>query len=275
MEYPGILFDSYRSTNGKGVFSVTAHEIGHNWFPMIVGSDERRYAFMDEGFNTFINIYANEDFNKGEYAPKRDGEYAPGGGNPAEEIIPTILDPKAPPIMTYADRISETYRHPVSYYKPAFGLVLLREQVLGPDRFDYAFKNYIHQWAYKHPMPEDFFRTMESAAGEDLSWFWRSWFYNNWKLDIAVPKVAYADPADPRKGVQVTITNLEKMVMPFTVEAKMTDGTTKRMSLPVETWQQNRGTVLTIPTTSAVSSVTVDPDQILPDVNRKNNTAIP
>ncbi|HEY0245953.1 MAG TPA: M1 family metallopeptidase, partial [Mucilaginibacter sp.] len=152
MEYPGIVFDGLRD-KGSQLYWVTAHEIGHNWFPMIVGSDERRYGWMDEGFNTFIDVYAADEFNKGEYAPKRDGEYAPGKGNPADEIVPTIIDPKAPTIMTNADAIGGNYRHPVVYFKPAFGLVLLREHVIGKDRFDYAFRNYIHQWAYKHPQP--------------------------------------------------------------------------------------------------------------------------
>src|SRR5476651_1557311 len=106
MEYPGIVFDGLRD-KGSQLYWVTAHEIGHNWFPMIVGSDERRFGWMDEGFNTFIGVYASDAFNNGEYAPKRDGEYAPGGGNPADEIIPTILDPDAPTIMTAADAIPE------------------------------------------------------------------------------------------------------------------------------------------------------------------------
>ena len=139
MEYPGIVFDGI-TDKGSELYWVTAHEIGHNWFPMIVGSNERRYAWMDEGFNTFIDVYASDAFNKGEYAPKRDSEYAEGGGNPADEIVPFIIDPGSPSIMTAPDAIPEKYRHPLTYFKPAFGLILLREQILGKDRFDYAFK---------------------------------------------------------------------------------------------------------------------------------------
>ncbi len=199
MEYPGIVFDGI-TDKGKELYWVTAHEIGHNWFPMIVGSNERRYAFMDEGFNTFIDIYASEAFNNGEYGPKRDGEYAPGGGNPADEIIPTIVDPEAPTIMTAADAVPEKYRHPIEYFKPAFGLVLLREQILGNDRFDYAFRNYIHKWAFKHPQPDDFFRSMDNGAGEDLSWFWKGWFYNNLKLDLELVGAEYVNN-DPKNGL--------------------------------------------------------------------------
>ncbi len=198
MEYPGIVFDGIHDS-GKELFWITAHEIGHNWFPMIVGSDERSYAFMDEGFNTFIDIYAQDVVNNGEFGPKRDGEYAPGGGNPADEIIPYLTDPQAPTLMTRADAVPEKYRHPLEYFKPAFGLVLLREYILGKDRFDYAFKRYINNWAFKHPAPYDFFNTMNNEAGEDLSWFWREWFFNNWALDQAVTGVAYTDN-DPLKG---------------------------------------------------------------------------
>lgn len=270
MEYPGIVFDGIED-KGAELYWVTAHEIGHNWFPMIVGSDERRFGWMDEGFNTFIDVYASDEFNKGEYAPKRDAEYAPGGGNPADEIIPVILDPKAVTIMTAADATPEKYRHGIIYYKTSFGLVLLREQVLGHDRFDYAFRNYIQKWAFKHPQPYDFFRSMENGAGEDLSWFWKGWFYNNWPLDIALVDAKYAG-GDAKKGLQVTIANKEQMVMPFTVEIKFKDGSKKRFYLPVETWLQQDAITTTFPTTQEVESVTVDPDNALPDVNRKNNT---
>ncbi|UOE46909.1 M1 family metallopeptidase [Mucilaginibacter sp. SMC90] len=269
MEYPGIVFDGI-TDKGSVLYWVTAHEIGHNWFPMIVGSNERRYAWMDEGLNTFIDIYASDAFNKGEYAPKRDSEYAPGGGNPADEIIPSLLDPQSPSIMTAPDAIPEKYRHPLTYYKPAFGLVLLREQILGKDRFDYAFKNYINQWAYKHPQPDDFFRSMENGAGEDLSWFWKGWFYNNWLVDIALIDAKYAGK-DASKGITINVVNKEQLPMPFTVEVKFKDGSKKRFYLPVETWLQSSKITYTLPTTQEAESVTVDPDATLPDLNRGNN----
>ena len=269
MEYPGIVFDGINDKT-KELYWVTAHEIGHNWFPMIVGSNERRYAFMDEGFNTFIDVYAADAFNNGEYGHKRDGEYAPGGGNPADEIIPTLIDPDAPTIMTAADAVSEKYRHSIEYFKPAFGLVLLREQILGHDRFDYAFRNYIHQWAFKHPQPDDFFRSMDNASGEDLSWFWKGWFYNNLKLDLELVAAEYVHN-DPKQGLKVTVANLEQMPMPFTVEVKLKDGSSKRIQVPVEAWLQNRMVSFVIPTTSEAKSVIVDPDAALPDINRGNN----
>lgn len=269
MEYPGIVFDGI-TDKGKELYLVTAHEIGHNWFPMIVGSNERRYAFMDEGFNTFIDIYAHEAFNNGEFGKKRDSEYAPGGGNPADEIIPAILDPEAPTIMTAADAVPEKYRHPIEYFKPAFGLVLLREQILGNDRFDYAFRNYIHRWAFKHPQPDDFFRSMDNGAGEDLSWFWKGWFYNNLPLDLELVGAEYVKN-DPKQGLKVTVMNLEAMAMPFTVEVTMKDGSKQRMQIPVEAWLQNKMINFTVPTTQEVSRVVIDPDNALPDINRGNN----
>jgi len=269
MEYPGIVFDGI-TDKGKELYLVTAHEIGHNWFPMIVGSNERRYAFMDEGFNTFIDIYAHDAFNNGEFGKKRDSEYAPGGGNPADEIIPTILDPEAPAIMTAADAVPEKYRHPIEYFKPAFGLVLLREQVLGNDRFDYAFRNYIHKWAFKHPQPDDFFRSMDNGAGEDLSWFWKGWFYNNLALDLELVGAEY-EKNDPKQGLKVTVMNLEAMAMPFTVEVTMKDGSKQRIQVPIEAWLQNKIITFTVPTTQEVSRVVIDPDNALPDINRGNN----
>ncbi|HUP12373.1 MAG TPA: M1 family metallopeptidase, partial [Niastella sp.] len=265
MEYPGILFDGMNDKT-KELYWVTAHEIGHNWFPMIVGSNERRHAWMDEGFNTFIGIYASDAFNKGEYAPKRDAEYAPAGGNPADEIVPSLSDPKAPSMMLAADAIPEKYRHPISYFKPAFGLYLLREYILGKDRFDYAFRSYIHHWAYKHPSPEDFFRTMDNEAGEDLSWFWRGWFYNNWSLDQAVQQVTIAD-----NNATITIANLDKLVMPVVVQLTLNNGTTQRIELPVETWFQHTNYTFSVTATAGISAVTIDPDQVLPDANRHNN----
>lgn len=266
MEYPGIVFDGI-TDKGAELYWVTAHEIGHNWFPMIVGSDERTYGWMDEGFNTFIDVYASDVFNKGEYAPKRDGEYAPGGGNPVDEILPYLKDPQAPITITRADAIPEKYRHPMVYFKPALGLVLLREQILGKDRFDYAFRRYIRSWAYRHPSPYDFFRTMENEAGEDLSWFWREWFFHNWGLDLAVQDAhASAD------GVDVTIANLDRMALPATLELTWKDGSKQRVALPVETWLQSGVRTLHFPATQPLVGATIDPDHVLPDGNRANNT---
>jgi Peptidase family M1 domain len=272
MEYPAIVFDSLKA-KGKDLFWITVHEIGHTWFPMVVGFDERRDAWMDEGFNTFIDVYESDTFNKGEYAPKRDPEYAPGGGNPVEEILPILNDSEAPVIMTRADAIREKYRHPVTYFKSALGLILLREQILGPERFDWAFRRFIRNWAYRHPTPSDFFRTMESEGGEDLSWFWRGWYMNNWTLDLAVKSVAYVD-GNPAKGAIVTIENRGKLVMPVTIQVDFGDGSHQRLRLPVETWIEQSMATLTLQSTQPITAVTIDPDHVLPGQYQNGTSAL-
>jgi len=274
MEYPAMVFDGIRD-KGKGSFVVTAHEVGHTWFPMIVQSNERRDAWMDEGFNTFIDIYESDYYQHGKYAPKRDGEYAPGPDSPADQIAKVIADPQAPPILMRADAIREKYRHPITYFKSAEGLWLLREDILGHEVFDRAFRKYIADWAFKHPSPADFFREMDSEGGEDLSYFWRGWYEYNWQLDLAVKDVKYVDAADPSKGAKVTIEQNGQLVLPAWVEVKYEDGTSWKTKLPAETWMQKAKFDFALPTTKKIASVTIDPDQRIPDNNRTNNTARP
>lgn len=272
MEYPGITFDSKRA-NGKDLQGLIAHEIGHTWFPMIVGSNERRDAWMDEGFNTFIDVGEADAFNHGEYGPKRDGEYAPGGGNPADEIAKVMRDQDAPPMLSGAEMVAEKYRHPISYFKGAFGMVLLREQIIGPARFDPAFRRYIATWAYKHPSPSDFFRFIESATGEDLGWFWRGWYQHNWQFDMAVATAAYTG-GDYHKGIDVTVANLQPLVLPATLRVTYVDGSHQDVRVPWETWQQHRSFVVHVDGTLRAKSVTIDPAHALPDAARDNNTFV-
>jgi len=269
MEYPGMAFDGI-GDKGKALFWITAHEIGHTWFPMTVGSNERRDAWIDEGFNTFIDTFESDEFKGGVFGPKRDGEYAPGGGNPVDEIQSVLNDPDAVPILSRADTIPEKYRHPVTYFKSALGLRLLRDVILGPDRFDPAFRKFISDWAFKHPSPSDFFRTMASEGGEDLDWWWRGWYVNNWKLDLAVVDVAYID-GDPSKGAGVTVESLDKLVMPSVLEVRYEDGRTARLNLPVETFIQRSRSTIGVPA-GKIASVVLDPDHVLPDGDRSNNT---
>ncbi len=260
MEYPGLVFDGV-TDKGTFLFWLTAHEIGHSWFPMIVGSNERRSAFMDEGFNTFIDIAESAEFEGGKYGPKRDSEYS-AGGEPPDTILKVLDNPSAPTLLSRADAFPAELGHPVSYFKGAYGMVLLREQILGPERFDWAFRKYIRDWAYKHPSPSDFFRAMESEGGEDLSWFWRGWYMNNWTFDMAIDKIA---------GSEVTISNRGQLVLPATVEAKLQDGTSARIKVPVETWLSKGSFVWNVEGRKQVVSATVDPDHFLPDDDRGNN----
>jgi len=237
----------------------------------VVGTDERRWAWMDEGLNTFIDTYESDAFQGGVYGPKRDQEYAPGAGAPADQIAALIADPKAPPIMTRADAIPFTYGHPVSYFKTAFGLHLLRESILGPERFDLAFRKFIRDWAYKHPQPSDFFRAMDSESGEDLSWFWRGYFFHNWALDLAVDGVSYVG-GDPAKGAKIALTSRGQMILPVSIRVTFKDGATRDVALPAETWIQSASHVVTLDSTQPIASVVVDPDHLVPESDRAAGT---
>lgn len=260
MEYPGIIFCNHKDKR-DALWGVTDHEFGHNWFPMIVGNNERKFPWMDEGFNTFINLLSTAAFNKGEYNRERGTmhDLAPALAFPTEPImtIPDVQQPRALGIL--------------AYYKPGMGLKLLRDVILGADRFDFAFKNYVSRWAFKHPTPYDFFRTMEDGAGEDLGWFWKGWFYETWKLDQGVKEVKYVD-GSAEKGSLISIENLDRMAMPVTVEVTEANGKKGRINLPVEVWQRGGTWTFNYSSTSPLKTVVIDPDQKLPDINSKNNT---
>lgn len=270
MEFPGIVYNGWRSQEGL-MFLLASHEIGHTWFPMIVGSDERRDAFLDEGLNVFMDIYAQEAYNHGEFAPKRDGEYAPGGGNPNDEIIAVMDKLKdGPTIMTPPDAVNSKDTHPLEYFKAAHGLVLLREVILGPEKFDFAFKQYVKRWAFKHPRPEDFFRSMENASGEDLSWFWNGWFYHNWQLDQAVEGVRYVGD-NPEKGGYVELKNKQPMALPVLMKVVEENKKVHKMTIPVEIWRTGAVTEIKVHTNSRIKEVILDEDHELPDLDRSNN----
>ena len=259
MEYPGVSFCSYESS-GASLWGVTDHEFGHNWFPMIVGSNERVSGWMDEGFNTFINYLSTKDFNDGEYRTRM-----PNMRFAAQIFTRDGLEP----IITAPDNLIEENMG-LQYYKTGMFLMLLRNNVLGVKRFDDAFKEYIHRWAYKHPSPDDFFRTIEDVSGEDLGWFWRSWVLNNWKLDQAVSGVSYVNN-DPKQGSIVTIKNMKKIPMPVTIEITTISGGTIRKTLPVEIWKKNIEWSFIVDTNEALKKVSIDPDYKYPDSNSRNN----
>tara|TARA_B100000900_G_scaffold100267_1_gene82934 strand:- start:1214 stop:3190 length:1977 start_codon:yes stop_codon:yes gene_type:complete len=260
MEYPGVSFCSYRS-KGAGLWGVTDHEFGHNWFPMIVGSNERVFGWMDEGFNTFINYLSTKAFN--------DGEYRTRIGENLRYAARMFTKDGLEPLITAPDNLIEDNMG-LQYYKTGMFLLLLRKHVLGPKRFDDSFKEYIHRWAYKHPSPDDFFRTMEDVSGEDLGWFWRSWVLNNWKLDQAVTGVSYVED-NYENGAIVTIKNMKEIPMPVTVEITTESGQKKRTYLPVEVWKKNIEWSFLVDTTEKIIKAEVDPDFSYPDINGKNN----
>ena len=261
MEYPGVSF-CYYASKGESLWGVTDHEFGHNWFPMIVGSNERLYGWMDEGFNSFVNDICTEEFNEGEYYP----------GKPNQHMMVFtygFYSDKVEPTITAPDNLIEDNMG-LQYRKTAMVLWLLRDNVLGAKRFDDAFKEYINRWAYKHPAPDDFFRTMEDVSGEDLGWFWRSWILNNWALDQAITDVQYI-LGDPGKGAYITVKNMREIPMPVKLEITTVSGKKIRKTLPVEVWKNNVDWKFLVESTEAFEKVMIDPDFEYPDVDAKNN----
>lgn len=200
MEYPMICFNgprpevdgTYSEGTKNGLISVVIHEVGHNWFPMIVNSDERQWSWMDEGLNSFLQMLAEQEWR----------ENYPSRGTP-KSIIGYMRGGSQEPIMTNSEHITQF--GPNAYSKPAAGLAILRETILGRELFDEAFREYSTRWMFKSPEPSDFFRTMEDAAGVDLDWFWRSWFYTTNNVDIAVTGITrhLLDDKDPRDAAQL------------------------------------------------------------------------
>lgn len=257
MEYPAIVFCGSGAKN-EGLFGVTDHEFGHTWFPMIVGSNERRYGWMDEGFNTFINSLADDDFNNGEYKSPPVA---------ATDISGYLFGENTESILHTPDAMKEENIGIALYYKPGFGLEILRNHILGEERFDYAFRTYINRWAYKHPTPWDFFRTMENAAGEDLAWFWKSWFIENYKLDQAILSVN-----NDAAGPLVNLVNLEQMAMPVILGYETRSGKKGQLKLPVEIWNNTAEFTVRIPVKEELKWVSIDPLKYFPDIKPANNT---
>lgn len=264
MEYPGMAFCG-NTDAGQSLWEVTDHEFGHTWFPMIVGSNERKYMWMDEGFNEFINAKSTEAFNHGEFVSFLDFS-DPGSSFALRYNFSEDMDG----INNTPEVIQEDNLSSAAYFQPVMMLRVLRDAVLGEERFNTAFREYINRWAFKHPTPWDFFHTIENVSGEDLSWFWRSWVFNKWKLDQAIKEVKYVNN-DPAEGANVTIENLEKMPMPVTILVKESNGKEHKINLPVEIWQRGAEWTFNVPATSEIKEITLDPDKQLPDINRNNN----
>lgn len=263
MEYPMVAMEA-RDETKEGLYSVITHEIGHMWYPMVVGSDERRYAWMDEGFNTFINIFSEEGYFKRDDSRRRRGE----------TMFALMNDqaPTAQPIMTYANRYrTEGNLGVLAYIKPAIGLYVLRNKILGAEVFDRAFQEYTRRWAFKHPQPADFFRTIEDVSGRDLDWFWRGWFFTTAALDQAVESVTQKPTADGKTEVQVVLRNAGQQVMPVELQLTFADGTTQLYKYPVEIWYKGDRYTATITTGKPVTAATVNPDGGFPDLVPQNN----
>ena len=276
MEYPMLAFCGARP-RGDGEISdglrwalmgVTIHEVGHNWFPMIVNSDERKWTWMDEGLNTFLQHYAevemDPDFGRWRSSPSGITEY--------------MRDPDQVPIMTHSDLIHKDFGNN-GYAKPAAGLSILRETVLGPEVFDDAFSGYAKRWMFKKPQPADFFRSLDEGAGEDMAWMWRGWFYTTHANDQAVADVGRQDAEELLGSTdqgsyyyRVRIVNEGGLVMPIIMDVEYESGRTQRVDLPVDVWRYDEKEFLYgFFAEEAVVRVLLDPDEELADIDTDNN----
>lgn len=258
MEFPMMtLMGSYNGRGAADLYGVTAHELAHMWFPMILSSNERRYTWIDEGYTTFHTHQAEMDFYPDRYDNMNMfGDYLQIAGSDLEG-----------PIMRWSD-----YHYPgpaygvASYPKPASVLTALKN-ILGEDLFMQAHLELIERWKYKHPYPWDIINTFEDVSGRDLSWFWRSWLYETWTLDHAI-----TDVVQQGNIVTITVEDLGKAIMPVQIEVTLEDGVVVYKTIEAEEWLQgNRIAEIEFEVNSQVVSVELNPDLIYPETNFNNN----
>lgn len=292
MEYPQICFNPGRP-NPDGTYSdrtkyrmikVTIHEVGHNFFPMIVNSDERQWTWMDEGLNSYMEMLAELDY---------DPNFPITRGYPKNIVKYMSRDQSVvAPIMSKGDNVYSFGNN--AYGKPATGLWMLRQTIMGPELFDHAFKEYAKRWKFKHPTPADFFRTMEDASAMDLDWFWRGWFYTTDVTDIGIKGVKKFSTKDAGNRVEfvedtsdglgftekqdkyhyeITYDKPGGLVMPIIVEFTYDDGTKERKTYPAQIWRFNDNQVTKVFSSSKqIKSIQIDPDLETADVDTTNNS---
>ena len=258
MEYPMLTFVP-NGTSREDFQWTLMHEFGHEWFPMVVGSNERLYPWMDEGFNTFIDIGGAERYFAGT-------PYADTLGQTPLHLYATHGIPgQEQPLITNPVESRDLFW--TGYRKPALMLQLLQFEVLGRGRFDDAFRTYIKTWAFRHPTPADFFRVMRDASGVELDWFWREWIYTTARLDQAV------DSVGPRQGggTNVYLSNKSAMVMPAELKLMYADGTNETVRLPVAMWNLGQAFTYRLESAKRLTAAELDPRHVLPDTDRRNN----
>ncbi|MSR36835.1 MAG: M1 family peptidase [Gemmatimonadetes bacterium] len=269
MEYPMVAMEN-KSSDVQDLYNVLTHEIGHMWFPMIVGSNERLYMWQDEGFNTFINT-----FSEGRRYPAQGDQMARAAGERTmvERYMVRGFDE---PIIVEPDRVNQGLLGIADYVKPSVGLQLLRQEILGPETFDDAFREYTRRWAFKHPTPYDFFRTMEDVSGRRLDWFWRTFIFENARFDQAIDTAAVRQVGDTAVA-QVRYGNRERGVLPIRVRFTFHDGTTQDFQYPAEVWSTNTAHYLRryVFPGKSLAKIELDPEGRLIDVDRTNNTWTP
>jgi len=266
MEYPMLAMET-KSRDKPDLYNVVTHEIGHNWFPMIVGSNERVQFWQDEGFNTFINT-----FSEARRYPQNGNQMQRAAEERAQVEQTQKLNIDVP-IITNPDRIDPRKLGFTEYVKTSVGLQLLRQEIMGPEAFDDAFKEYTRRWAFKHPTPTDFFRTMESVGGQRLDWFWREWFFEDPHFDQAIESVRTADSSGVQH-VTVVYGNRARGVLPIRAHFTFSDGTTQDFEYPALVWSTNSVRYVREYDFSGktVKRIDLDPDRRLVDVDRTNNS---
>jgi hypothetical protein len=265
MEYPMVAMEAH-SDDVFDLYNVVTHEIGHMWFPMIVGSNERTHFWQDEGFNTFINT-----FSEARRYPQKGDQMARALAErqQIEQLMARGFDLT---IEMPADRIPGQLLGVQQYTKPSVGLQLLRQEIMGPEAFDDAFRTYVRRWAFRHPTPADFFRTMEDVGGRRLDWFWREWFLENARFDQAVDSVRTAMNGSTQH-VDVLYGNRERGVLPIRARFTFSDGSTQEFVYPAEVWATNQRHYVRSYDFAGkrVTRIELDPDRRLVDVSRGNN----
>jgi hypothetical protein len=261
MEYPMFVMVHYGSEDPTSIFGTINHEHGHEWFPMIVGSNERRYAWMDEGFNTYLNAFAND--------ARYPGSSAWGGYVASWKGV--VDDHLQSPLMTSPDHMAAAALGAIGYQKPGAVLLTLRDNVVGRETMDRAMREYVRRWAFKHPTPGDWFRTIENVSGQDLAWFWRGFFYSTDVLDIGIDNVVNSE----QDGVQVAVVTLSKntsILFPVSLRLALADGSVQDVHLPVDIWSRGNVFKATVAVKSAVTGARLWPDGVVPDWNPANDT---
>jgi Peptidase family M1 domain len=276
MEYPMLAMNygradkngNYSAATRNGAIGVIIHEVGHNFFPMIVNGDERQWWWMDEGLNSFCQYIAEQELEPG--FPSRRG--------PAYTVTDYMNLPKdrLEPIMTKGDYVANVGSN--AYAKAAAGLNILRETILGKELFDFSFREYARRWAFKHPTPADLFRTMEDASGSDLDWFWRGWYFGTDAVDISLDSVRWAKSDSLLNGKEVNLyelrfSNKGGMVMPVIIEWSFKDGTKEIETVPVTVWGKNENAFTRVfKKEKEVTGIVLDPKKETADINLSNGS---
>jgi hypothetical protein len=265
MEYPMLAMED-RNPDKYALYNVVTHEIGHMWYPMIVGSNERMHMWQDEGFNTFINY-----FSEARRYPEK-GSYEQRVASDRHQVEAYMQRNIDVPLEVQPDRIEPQLLGENAYVKTAVGLAQLRDEILGPAVFDDAFREYTRRWAFKHPSPADFFKTVENVSGKRLDWFFREWFLENPHFDVAIDTVVQKQSGDI-DSVGVRYRNHARGVLPIRVRFTFSDGTTQDFNYPAEVWSTDEQVYDRVYGFKGkkVSKIELDPDKRIVDIDRTNN----